>query len=302
MAHLAACGGIPVRTKPFPKWPIWDHREEEALLGALRRGQWGIGSSIIEEFEKKFASVCGTKHAISCTNGTDAILIGLQALGVRAGDEVIIPPYTFLATATACLMCNAVPVFVDIDPDTYNLDPDLVEAAITDRTRAIVPVHIAGNPAAIDRIMSIAEKHNLRVLEDSAQAHGARFGDKMAGSIGDVGTWSFQSTKNVSSGEGGVATTNDEAVFDQLFSFQNCGRVREGQWYEHHNMSGNHRLSAFQASVLIVQLDRMEELCVRREENAVHLDSRLRDIGGVEPTRMHPGATRHAYHLYIFRY
>ena len=302
MAHLAALGGTPVRTREFPSWPIWDHREEEALRRVLREGKWGIGSKVIQEFEEKFASICGAKFALSCTNGTDAIFIGLQALGLQAGDEVIIPPYTFQATASACLMCNTVPVFVDIDPGTYNMDPDAIEAAITDRTRAIIPVHIAGNPAAMDRITAVAQKYDLRVLEDSAQAHGAKFGDKMVGTIGDVGTWSFQSTKNVSSGEGGVMVTDDESVLDRMFSFQNCGRVREGRWYEHHHVAGNHRLSAFQAAVLIVQLDRMEELCVRREENAVYLGGRLREIGGVEPTAMHPGATRHAYHLFIFRY
>jgi dTDP-4-amino-4,6-dideoxygalactose transaminase len=154
----------------------------------------------------------------------------------------------------------------------------------------------------MDRIMAVAQKYGLRVLEDSAQAHGAKFGDKMVGAIGHVGTWSFQSTKNVTSGEGGAVATDDEDLFDRLYSFQNCGRVREGRWYEHHHMAGNHRLSAFQAAVLTVQLDRMEELCVRREENAAYLGSRLHEISGVEPTAMHTGATRHAYHLYIFRY
>ncbi len=302
MAKLAVCGGMPVRTREFPKWPVRDIREEEALIDVVRSGEWGIGSRAVAEFDKKFAEFLGAKYAISCTNGTDAISIGLQALGIRAGDEVILPPYTFMATSTATLAVNAVPIFVDIDPDTYNIDPDKIEEAITDRTRAIIPVHIAGNPVDMDRIMRVAKKYDLRVLEDSAQAHGARWAGKMAGTIGDVGAWSFQSSKNVTSGEGGATATNDEKIFDRLFSFQNCGRVRTGKWYEHHNMSGNHRLSAFQAAVLIVQLDRVEEYCVRREKNAAYLDSRLREIGGVEPTVMTPGATRHAYHLYIFRF
>ncbi len=302
MATLAISGGTPVRNRDFPQWPVWDEREEELLLKALRSGVWGIGSAAIKEFEERFASICDTKFAISCTNGTDALFIALQALGIRAGDEVIIPPYTFQATATACLMCNAIPVFADIDPNTYNLDPEKFESAITERTRAVIPVHIAGNPAAMDRIMEIAQRHGLRVLEDAAQAHGAKVGDRVVGSIGDAGTFSFQSTKNISCGEGGAVVTNDEAIYDELFSFQNCGRRRGGRWYEHFHMAGNHRISAFQAAVLSAQLERLDEFCVRREDNAAYLSSLLREIGGVKPTLSHEGVTRSAYHLYIIRY
>nr|HQH71347.1 DegT/DnrJ/EryC1/StrS family aminotransferase [bacterium] len=267
MAHLAIRGGTPVRTEPFHPWPVYDDRDKQALIRELEAGQWGIGSPSIDAFEKRFAEFCQARYAVACTNGTDAITIALQALGVGAGDEVIIPPYTFMATAVAVLMANAIPVFADIDPGTYNIDPRSAAEKITPRTKAIIPVHIAGNPADMDGVLALAKKHNLRVLEDAAQAHGAAWKGRRVGALGDCGTFSFQSSKNLACGEGGATVTDSEELAEKLRSFTNCGRVRHGLWYEHHEVAGNHRLGGFQAALLLVGLERVEEQMKRREEN-----------------------------------
>lgn len=302
MAHLALCGGTPVREKDWPKWPAWDESDTASVQRVFACGEWGIGSPIVAEFEKAFAEATGAKYAIGCTNGTDALVIALQALGVRAGDEVIIPPYTFIATASAALMLGAVPIFADVDPATYNIDPKCVEAAITERTRCIVPVHIAGNPADIAPILEIARRNDIPVLEDTAQAHMARYDGKVVGTIANVGTWSFQSSKNLSSGEGGVICTSDDELIDLLFSYQNCGRVRDGKWYEHHYLAGNRRLSAFQSAVILSQMKRVEEQMQCRERNAAYLKEQLADTPGIEFQAMVDRTERHAYHLLILRY
>ncbi|RLE70172.1 MAG: DegT/DnrJ/EryC1/StrS family aminotransferase, partial [Thermoprotei archaeon] len=204
MAKLAIKGGKPIRTKPFHGWPVYGEEEEKALLEVLRSGLWGIGGKKNEEFAEKFAEYQGARYGVTCVNGTVAIEISLRALDIGFGDEVIIPAYTFMATAQAVLYVNAFPKFVDIDPETYTIDPKEIEKAITTKTKAIIPVHVGGAPANMDEIMEIAEKHGLYVIEDAAQAHGARWGDKGVGTIGDFGTFSFQSSKNITAGEGGM--------------------------------------------------------------------------------------------------
>lgn len=302
MAQLAILGGEPVRTKPFPQWPVFGEEEKSALLNTLENDEWGIDSKAVRDFEERFAAYCGARHAVACTNGTDALYIALQALGVGPGDEVIIPPYTFIATGIAVLMVNAVPVFADIDPGTYNLDPGAVERAVTGRSKAVIPVHIAGNPADMDGIMDVAEKHNLLVLEDTAQAHAAEWRGKKVGTIGHIGTFSFQSSKNLSAGEGGAMVTNDGRLGARLRTFTNCGRVEGGAWYDHHELAGNHRLGAFQAALLLAGLDRLDEQTRRREENAEYLRTLLGGIGGVGFQKRLDGATRHAYHLGVIQY
>ncbi|MBN2326117.1 MAG: DegT/DnrJ/EryC1/StrS family aminotransferase [Candidatus Omnitrophica bacterium] len=302
MTHLAMRGGAPVRTKPFPKWPVYDERDKQALIRELENQEWGIGSPSIDAFERKFAQFCGANHAVACTNGTDAIYIAMQALGVGAGDEVIIPPYTFIATAIGVLTAGAIPVFADIDPLTYNIDPESIREKITPRTKAIIPVHIAGNPADMDGIMQIAREHNLHVMEDAAQAHGAEWRGRRVGAIGRCGTFSFQTSKNLSSGEGGAIVTDDEECSERLRTFTNCGRVKGGLWYEHHELGGNHRLGGFQAALLCVGLERIEEQMKKREENARRLTGLLNEIPGVSLTGSYENATRHAYHLGVLRY
>jgi dTDP-4-amino-4,6-dideoxygalactose transaminase len=300
--QLAIDGGTPVRTRPFQGWPIWDEREEQALLRTLRSGQWGIGGEETEAFEQEFAQATGVRFALSVTNGTAALEAALRAAGVGYGDEVIVPPYTFVATASAVLLVGAIPVFADIDPETYCLDPAAAEAAITPRTKAILPVHIAGNPADIDSLCAIAGRHGLTVIEDACQSHGARLGGNATGSLGDMGCFSFQSSKNINSGEGGAITTNDPDLFERAWSFKNCGRTRGGEWYQHDVIGDNFRMSQFQAAVLRAQLTRMEEWADRRAANGAYLCKGLSEIGGLIPQRTYDKVTRHGFHFILTRY
>jgi len=301
-SELAINGGAPVRTKPFPAWPVWDETDVQALADCLRSSRWGIGGGAVEQFEKAFAEFQNAKYCTCLTNGTAAIEVALRAVGVEAGDEIIVPPYTFIATASACLMVNTVPVFVDVEPDTYNLDPTKIEAAITDRTRAIIAVHIAGCPADMDGIIAVAKKHDLKVIEDCAQAHAAEWRGRRVGAIGDVGTFSFQSSKNLNSGEGGACVTDNENLYHRCWSLQNVGRGREGQWYEHPLLGWNMRLTQFQGAMLLNQLRRVPAQTERRTANANYLTQQLDQFPGIKPMRVDERVTRHAYHLYIFRY
>ncbi|MGF9711293.1 DegT/DnrJ/EryC1/StrS family aminotransferase [Paenibacillus sp. JMULE4] len=302
MVKLAIDGGSPVRTKPFPEWPIYDQLEEKLLLEVLHSGKWGGATrSKLPEAERLFAELHDAKYAVTVVNGTVAIAIALQAAGVRAGDEVIVPPYTFFATAAAPLLFGAIPVFADVEEQTLLIDPDQVEALITPRTKAIVPVHIGGAPANMTRMKAIAEKHGLRIIEDSAQAAGARWNGTGVGAIGDLGTFSFQSSKNINSGEGGMILTNNEALADQAWSLVNAGRIRDGAWYQHEVIGWNLRMTEFQAALLIGQLSRLEQQMAVREKNARLLNELLQDVDGVSPLATDPQVTRHAYHLYIFK-
>lgn len=299
---LAILGGQPVRTQPFTSWPIFGEEEEQRLLRALRSGKWGkLQGDEVAEFERRFAVMHGCKHGIAVVNGTVSLRIALMAAGIRAEEEVIVPPYTFLATATAVVEANAVPVFADIDLETFNLDPAAVEASITPRTRAIMPVHMAGQPADMDAIMAIAQKHKLVVIEDAAHAHGARYKNRPAGSIGQMGSFSFQSSKNLTSGEGGIVVTSDDKLAAACRSIHNCGRIEGGLWYEHHVMSGNYRLGEFQGAILNAQLDRLEDQTKTRDRNGQYLAAKLSRIPGIFPQRRPADCTRHSYHLFLFR-
>ena len=305
MSELAINGGNPTRTRPFPTWPVWDEREEHALLDVLRSGVWGAldpDRSKVAQFEMAFARSHHAGHGLCVTNGSHALEVALLAAGVGLGDEVIVPAYTFIATASACLMVGAVPVFADIDPGSYNIDPASVEDAVTDRTKAIIPVHIGGRPADMDRILAIGQSHGLTVIEDACQAHAASWKGSRVGSMGDMGCFSFQASKNINAGEGGIILTQSDALADRVWSIRNCGRVREGRWYQHENVGFNYRMTEWQGAILLAQLSRMEDLARRREANASYLSGRLAEIGGITPQAGDPRVTQHAYHLYIFRY
>jgi len=302
MHSLALFGGQPIRKKPFPAWPPVTTPLKEALLSTLESGVWGVGSQVITDFETAFAQFQGARFCISTSSGTAALWVTLKAAGVAAGDEVIIPPYTFIATATAVLMANAVPVFVDVDPDTFNLNPALIEGAITDRTRVIMPVHMGGNPAQMDQILKVARRHNLQVIEDAAQAHGAEWDHRRVGALGLGGIFSFQSSKNMAAGEGGAIVSNDETFIGNCFSYYNCGRVREGAWYEHRVAGGNFRLNAFAASILRAQLDTISETMALRDANRQRLDEVLGQIKGLTPVKTYAQTTRSANHIYLLKY
>ena len=299
---LALLGGPPVRGRPFPSWPIFGKTEERRLVRTLRSGKWGrLHGNEVAGFEKRFAAMHGCKHGIAVVNGTVSLRIALLAGGIDAEDEVVLPPYTFFSTASAVIEANAIPVFADIDLNTFNLDPSAVEAAITPRTRAIIPVHFAGQPADMRAIMKLARKRSLLVLEDAAHAHAAISGDGPAGSLGHIASFSFQSSKNLTSGEGGIITTNDDKLAESCSSIQNCGRVPKGLWYEHHVLSGNYRLGEFQGAVLNCQLDRLQAQTRTRDRNGRHLAARLSQLPGVYPQGRPADCRRHSYHLFMLR-
>jgi dTDP-4-amino-4,6-dideoxygalactose transaminase len=270
------------------------------LLEVLHSGDWWYGEKV-RRFEQEFAAFQGAKYGVSCTNGTTAIEMGLRALGIVAGDEVIVPPYTFIATATAVVTIGAVPVFADIEADTLCLDADDAAKKITSRTRAIIPVHVAGRIADMARINELAESHNLKVLEDAAHAWGSQFEGRGAGTLGQCGTFSFQVSKNITAGEGGILVTDDKVLADLGRSFSHCGRVEGAQWYDHPNLGSNLRITEFQAAVLLAQLSRLEEQVARRQRNAALLDGLLADISGVRRLAPAPAMSRRSHHMYIFR-
>lgn len=301
--QLAINGGPKTLDKLFD-WPIFDDTDINAVTEIARSGAWGNPDcdGLVEQFENDFAAFCGSKYALTCVNGSVALRLALIACGVRPGDEVIVPPYTFIATASIVLEANCVPVFVDIDPETYNMDPKEVEKAITDKTKVIMPVHFTGQACDMDALAKIASKHNLRIIEDAAHAHGGAYKGKKLGSIGDAGCFSFQSSKNLTSGEGGIVVTDDEELYDMMNSLRNVGRVKGGQWYEHHNLGCNYRLTQLQAALLTTQLSRLEDQTQKRNENGLYLNSLLENIEGIKPLTRGHGETLHTYHIYIFKY
>lgn len=300
---LAIFGGEKEVKKAF-RWPIFDEQDVEAVTSIARSGDWANPDckGYVETFEKEFASFCGSKFALTCVNGSVALRLALIAAGVKPGDEVIVPPYTFIATASIVIEANCVPVFVDIHPDTYNLDPEKIEAAITHKTKAIIPVHFAGQGCDMDAIMGIATKYRLNVIEDAAHAHGGEYKGKKLGTIGHAGSFSFQSSKNLTAGEGGMVVTDDEALYERMNALRNVGRVKGGQWYEHHYLGCNYRITQFQAALLSQQLRRLDEQTRLRDENGRYLSSLLEGIQGITPLKRGPADTIHTYHLFIMRY
>lgn len=301
-SELAIHGGPPAVAEPAPAWPIHDAAEETALVEVLRSGHWGSTSGqVVATFEREFAEAQRAAHGICVSNGTLAIAAALRAAGVGIGDEVIVPPYTFIATASAALFVGAVPVFADVDPRTHLLDPASTETAITERTKAVIPVHLAGRPADLAALTGLANRHGLAVVEDCAQATGAEYDGRPVGPIGDLGTFSFQSSKNITAGEGGVVVTDDDRLADAMYALVNVGRVRGGGWYQHETVGYNLRLTEFQAAVLRVQLGRHAEQQRLREHNARLLTELLGDIDGVLLPPKDPTITAHGRHLFLLR-
>jgi dTDP-4-amino-4,6-dideoxygalactose transaminase len=303
MTTLAIHGGTPVRTTPIGQWPVWGDEEEQMLLQALRSGAWGsLDGTFVTRFEAEFAASQGARHGVACVNGTMALSVALKSLGIGPGDEVLVPPYTFIATASAALMVGAIPVFVDVDRETLLIDPAGIDAAVTSRTRAIIPVHHGGSPADMDGVMAAAARHGLRVVEDAAQAHGAAWRGRPVGAIGDVGTFSFQSTKPLTAGEGGMMLTNDDELDEILWSYRNVGRRRGGEWYEHVRLGWNLRMTELQAALLLAQMRRMPAQQAHRSENAAYLTRLLERIPGVVPVRILDGVTAHSWYTYHWRW
>ncbi|MGH9662077.1 MAG: DegT/DnrJ/EryC1/StrS family aminotransferase, partial [Bryobacteraceae bacterium] len=299
----ALLGGKPVRSGPFHSWPQIRSNDERAWMEVLRGGKWNrLGGSSVQKFEREWARTLDAKYCLAVANGTSALITSLNALGVGPGDEVIVPPYTFVATVNAVLMQYALPVFVDTDPETFQIDAGKIEAAITPRTRVILPVHMGGSAADMDRILAVARKRKLPVIEDACQAHLAEWRGKKLSTLGDLGCFSFQASKNLNSGEGGAILTDREDLYDQCNSFQNNGRGKSGVGFSYVRNGANLRLTEFQGALLLEQLTRVETQSKVRDENAAYLTSLLREIPGLVPARLHEGCTRSAWHVYMLRY
>lgn len=303
MDTLAMLGGKPTKTTPFPEWPCFDEKERQGLMDVLEsRVWWRTPGTQTLKFEQEFAHYHQAKYGVSVTNGTAALEVTIAALGIGPGDEVILPDFTFVATASAVLFAGALPVLVDINPDTYCIDPDAVEAAITERTKAIIAVHMGGHPADLDRLIEIARKYNLKLVEDSAHAHGSEWKGRKIGAIGDAGTFSFQASKLMTAGEGGIVITNDPEVERLVRSVHDCGRM-PGEWFYSHFIYGsNYRLSEWQGAVLSAQLTRLPEQTKQRTKNALLLDRELTMIEGITPQFMDPRCTVNGHYAYIFHY
>lgn len=301
-SQLAILGGSPLRQLAYPAWPTATNREKELLLEVLDSRQWWASQGTkVREFEQAWASFHSAKDAIAVTNGSHTLEIALLALGVGAGDEVIVPNWTFVATAAAVLMVNAIPVLVDVELETGCLDPVAMRAAITSRTRAVIPVHIAGSVANMDEILSIAQEKNLVVLEDCAHAHGSKWRGIPAGMVGDAGSYSFQSSKLMTGGEGGAIVSRHEDVLKAARSFSDCGRL-PGEWfYSHYVLGGNYRMTEWQGAVLLAQFERFEEQQKNRAANADFLNRELAEIDGLYPQSRHEGCTSQGNYCYVVR-
>jgi len=313
MAKLAMNGGAAVRTQPYPSWPRSGDEEKQWLDKVLQSGRWFAGlqgddaEALGTLFGKRFADLHAARHALPVSNGSVAIEVALRALDIRPGDEVIVPPYTFISTVTSVLMVGAVPVFADIDPRSYCLDPDDVLRRIGPYTRAIMPVHLAGHMADMPRLKEVADSKNLTLIEDCAQAIDADFNDKKAGTWGDLGTFSFQSNKTLTCGEGGLILTNDSRLAEKVVALRAFGRFREKEAVRSSDLtcqqiSSNYRLSEFQSAVLLGQLEKFPAEDSRRQANAKRLTVGIHGIPGLNHVRVDGLSMKHGYYYYLLQY
>ena len=318
MSTLALHGGTPVRTEPYTSWPEFDEAEIQAVTDALRTGNWasGDGDRSLVNFERSFAAYQGAEYCLAVSSGTSALEIALRSLRLPRGSEVILSPYTYMASPTAALNVGLVPIFVDMDPETYNIDPRLIEAAITDRTGAIMTVHFGGLAGDMGEILEIARRHDLKVIEDAAHAHGSTWNDRGLGTIGDVGCFSLGPGKNLTPGVGGAVMTNDLEIYKHAIAYSEMdigGRVMRfgemgldesaaepDEWFPY--SSGNRRLGGVLAALASAQLERLEGQTQRRSRNGRYMAELLEDLEGLSSRREDPFVTRNANHLHIVRY
>ena len=303
MSNLALLGGSKTKQSPFPDWPQFDDQERNAVLDVLEsRVWWRTPGKQTLLFEQEFAKYHQAEFGLAVTNGTAALEVVMAALGIGPGDEVIIPDFTFVATASAVLFAGALPVMVDITPNTYCIDPIKVEEAITEHTKAIIAVHMAGHPADLDKLHEIAQRHKLWLVEDSSHAHGSEWKGKKIGAIGDIGTFSFQQSKLMTAGEGGIIVTNNPDLERKARSIHDCGRL-PGEWfYDHYMYGSNYRLSEWQGAVLRQQLKRFPEQTKIRTRNTKILEKELPIIEGITPQATDPRVTNNGHYAYIFHY
>lgn len=297
MSKLALRGGQREFNGTWPSWPVWDDSERGALIGVLESGNWWYGTNV-SKFEMEYAAFQDCKYGVTTNSGTTALEVAYRALGIGAGDEVIVPSYTFIATATSVVFVGAKPVFADIRRDNLCIDPEDVARKITPRSRAIVPVHLAGHIADMDRLREIAADRRIPIVEDACHSWGGRWKDRSTGSIGECGVFSFQVSKNMASAEGGIITTNDERLAEACRSITNCGRVTGGKWYEHGRVGSNLRLTEFQAAILLQQMKRVLPHLERRLQAVELLHAELKSIPGITLLSNDPRITRRTYHLF----
>ncbi|MFC4094288.1 DegT/DnrJ/EryC1/StrS family aminotransferase [Euzebyella saccharophila] len=317
MEQLALLDGPSVKNiskDPWPQWPVWGKEEEKALIEVLNSGVWSYNGPKETEFNQLFAAFTGTKYSVCTVNGTVTLQIALEALEIGVGDEVIIPGLTWQATAATVIDVNATPIIVDVLEDTWCIDPEAIKKAITPRTKAIIPVHLYGAFADMDSIMAIANEHGLHIIEDCAHKHGGEWKGKKAGSIGDIGSFSFQLSKHLTAGEGGAVTTDDPNLAERLDALRNCGRRPEGSFKSGDKgigdygddgnflQSGNLRITEFQAAILVEGLKRLPKQNDTRDRNGEYLNELLKELPGILPLKRDSRETKKAYFNFAFRY
>lgn len=312
MEKLFIFGGEKINNREFPSWPQYNSDDELALLDVLHSGYWSQSNkkvlanstiqSYVDRFESKIAEKTGCKHVLAVSNGTNALEIAVKAIGIIPGDEVIVSSYSFVSTVSCVLAAGAIPVFADINYHTWNMDADSLRKSITSKTKAVIPVHFGGLPCDMKQIMAVAKEHDLIVIEDAAQALGASISGKWVGNFGDIGCFSLQSSKNLTCGEGGIITTDNEEYYQKMYSLHNLGRVENGFWYEHKTWGSNYRITEFQAALACSQFRRLEEQEYIRRNNAIYLSLLLHDIPGIKLREVDSEKYSPVYHLYCFTF
>ncbi len=304
MSRLAILGGTPIRDvlPEYMKWPTGGCLEREALLRKLYSGNWTSLGEENTNFAKRYADYCQVKHALPVINGTVSIELIFRALEIGYGDEVVVPPYTFTASVHSIVMAGATPVFADIDPTTFTIDPESVVEKITSKTKAILVVHLGGRPADMDTLKALAQNHGVVIIEDAAHAHGSEWRGQRCGSIGKAGSFSFQASKNISCGEGGAITTNDTHLYERLWSMHNNGRPYNEKGYSHTILGTDARLAEWQCAILSARMERIDKDIETRMNAAKRLNDALRQVSYLEPLATDDRVTRNAYHLFPFRY
>jgi dTDP-4-amino-4,6-dideoxygalactose transaminase len=309
MPQLAINGGRPIAPEGLRgSWPIFDDRDRQAVLRALDSGNWcrlnwaDPAHSEVAQFEAEFARIHDAKHCVAVANGTAAIEVALKAGGIEAGDEVLVPGVTFIASAIAIVLAEAVPIFVDIDPETYQIDARAIEAAISPKTAAAVVVHYGGYPADMDAIAEVAKRRKLFIVEDCAHAHGTEWRGRKVGALLDAGAFSFQASKSLNCGEGGAVLTDSEELAGRAFSYHHIGRVAGRPFYEHHIAAPNYRLTELQGALLRSQLEKFPQQTEARHRNAARLSAALADMPGVAPLKPDDRITQQGYYFYLFRF